>query len=178
MRIDDLEPFRRASDEARNRYTEALERLRTLTSRTDRAESGSILGGGVFPTIVTPEDDARDAEGHQRRIASARQELDMSRMEYDDAMLRLQAERDEQAQIKAERAEIVGRRIQIGLWAVTAIIALATIAQVWVAVRSKPQPIIVPAPIVNNAAPSLPPMPAPVVNVTIPMPTAQSKKSP
>jgi hypothetical protein len=176
MHTDDLEPFRRAADEARKRYVEALERLRVLTGQTGQIESGTIAGGGIFPGVITMPDEALHAEEHQRRIASARQELDMSRMEYDDAMLRLQAERDERAQVKAERAEIVGTRIQIALWVVTAIIAFGTIAQVWVVAHEKPQQIIVPAPIVSGAAPTL--LPAPVVNITVSVPTAQPLAQP
>jgi|WetSurMetagenome_2_1015567.scaffolds.fasta_scaffold248368_3 hypothetical protein len=118
------------------------------------------------------------------RLLALRHEVDVTRAELDDALRRLQTERDEQrsAQLQenARNRETVAISIQktirtatVAYAFLTAAMLIAAAVQAYAAWRqAHTPPEAIPAPIVNVAAPG--PTPAPIVNVTIPLPTGKS----
>ena len=83
MENDSLAGLRGAVDVARNRYLAALRKVQELAEQTPRVEAEVIKLSGSLGTGEV--------------------EVEVSRMEYDDVFLRLQAERDEERRSQEER---------------------------------------------------------------------------
>ena len=179
-----------------------------LRAETEAAVQGganpiALYGLGIFSGSEAESNEAADYSRRSMRLLALRHEVDVTRAELDDALRRAQTERDEQRardreqddrkreeaardrERNARDREKVATSIQRTIRTATVTYAILTVAlvatamvQAFAAWKQAHNPQVMPAPIVQIAAPSLPPTPAPVVNITIPLPTAQPKKSP